>query len=477
MQVLQNDIDIQATEVFTRNWAAIHLMAFREDGSPLLDSITGEHQRRYKYIINEGSSRSSKTYSLIDCYDLYARRNAGKRQTIWRDTKTDAIGTVYADMEVHLKATGRWLNGHRFHATTHTLTYHSGSKIEIRGTDETTAHGLTQAVAWFNEPYKVSKTTFDQIDQRTSDFIFIDWNPKEAHWIDDLKKDPRTIVIHSTFKDNAFCPREQRIKILSYQPVSLCALVLGKVLTEAEAKEYDLINNPAGYSCKDLNELIRCRENEFKRSADAFNWMVYGLGTKGERPNRIFRWEECSPELYDSIDAREYAGSDWGAVDPWAVGKAKYQDGALYIRECNYTSENEIRRNLTATELAQIGTDDEGLVSWYFKKFNIPYRMTVVCDPNRTLKIKSLRGAGWDYAVAADKPPGSILDGIDLLKGLRVYFTSDSPNVKYEQENYSYQVDRYGVVLEEPEDLNNHHMDWIRYVVTFLRSQGIIRKI
>lgn len=467
MQVLpKNVIDFDVTEVFADNWEAIH--ALDENG-----------KRRYRYIINEGSSRSSKTFSLIDCYDTYARQNLNKRLTLWRDTKTDAVTTVFADLERRLKETNRWLNGHKFHATTHVITYYSGSKIEIKGAAEDAigVHGLSQDAAWLNEPYLISKTTFDQIDQRTSDFIFIDWNPKEAHWIDDLKKDPRTLVIHSTFRKNPFCPPEQRLKILSYQPVSACRLVLDKHLTETEAQKYDLIANPGEFTRAQLNELIRCRENEHKRSADLFNWQVYGLGLKGEKPNRIFRWTECSPEDYQALQVREYGGSDWGSVDPWAFGKLKYYDGAIYVRESNYRSENEIRQSLQPAELAQIGTEDEGLVSWYFKKFDFDYDLDIICDPNRTMKIQALRRAGWDYALAADKPPGSIIDGIDLLNNLRVYYTSDSPNIKYEQENYSRKVDRYGIVLEEPEDTNNHHMDWIRYVVAYLHKIGVIRKI
>jgi phage terminase large subunit len=76
----------------------------------------------------------------------------------------------------------------------------------------------------------------------------------------------------------------------------------------------------------------------------------------------------------------------------------------------------------------------------------------------------------------AVKAPGSIIDGIDLLNKLKVYYTSDSPNLKYEQENYSYAVDRYGMVMEEPEDNNNHIAgDPPRYIAQYLFARGIIR--
>lgn len=456
-------MDLDVTPIFQKNWAAI---TARENG-----------ERKYRYIINTGSSRSSKTFSLIDCYDVYARTQKNKRLTVWRDAKTDCKKTVMNDAIKHFKATNRYVDS-MFNKTESIFSYKTGSTFEIHGTDdEDTVHGLNQNVAWLNEPYKISKAIFDQIDQRTEDFVFIDWNPRMAHWIEDLAKDKRAIVIHSTVFDNPFCPPEQKIKILGYQPVKMCSIVVDKIMTEKEANDYDVVINEKGLTEAQIIELSRCKENEYKRSASEYNWSVYGLGLKSERPNRIFHWEEISPSDYQAINAKIYNGCDWGSVDPWAIGEAKYYDGGLYLKELNYESENTLRARLTPTELQQIGVVDEGIVSWLFGKLGVDKNNLVVCDPNRITKIRALRAAGYDYAIASPKPPGSIIDGIDLLNNLRVYYTSDSTNIKYEQENYSRMVDRYGIVLEEPEDVDNHHMDWVRYVALFLQSQGIIKKV
>lgn len=458
-------MNISATIVFEKNWEAIH--ALDEHG-----------QRKYRYIINEGSSRSSKTYSLIDCYDLYARSNKNKRLTVWRDTKTDCKKTILNDTLRHLKITGRYKVGQDFNKTESIFSYSTDSTFEIHGTDdEETVHGLTQAAAWLNEPYKISKETFDQIDQRTSDFVFLDWNPKKSHFIEDLKKDPRTLVIHSTFKDNPFCPEEQRIKILSYQPINACRIVTEKLLTLPEAKEYDVVKNPLNFSPGRITELVRCRENEYKNSANEFNWSVYGLGLKAERPHRIFHFEEIPLDRYHEIKVPVYNGVDWGVVDSWAILEAKYYDGALYLHELNYNSENLIRGNLTTTDLAQINAAEEGIVKWKFGKLGIPHDRTVVCDTNRPLKIMALREAGWDYAIGTAKRPNSIIDGIDLLNNMKVYYTSTSVNLAHEQENYSRKVDNHGIVLEEPEDIDNHLMDAARYIALYLQQEGIIRKI
>lgn len=467
---------MKATIVFQKNWEGINAMAYDEKGKPILNN-SGVPQRKYRYIINEGSSRSSKTVSLIDCYDLYARANTNKRMTVWRDTKVDCKKTILNDTLKHLKKTGRYKVGQDFNKTESIFTYTTGSTFEIHGTDdEETVHGLTQDVAWFNEPYKISRDTFDQIDQRTSDFIFIDWNPKKAHWIEDIKKDKRALVIHSTFKDNPFCPDEQRMKILSYQPVKLSDVVVSKLLKEHEAREYDILANKLSLTEAQLKELSRCRENELKNSASEFKWMVYGLGLKAEQPNRIFNWTEIPDHEYKNLDSEIYIGVDWGTVDPWGIVEAKYYDGGLYLHELNYLSENKIREKLTHVELEQINNQDEGIVTFLFNKLNISRENTIVCDNNRPVKIVTLRRGGW-RAMPAIKPKNSIIDGVDTLKNLRVYYTHTSKNLKYEQENYSRQVDRYGIVLDEPQDVDNHLIDPTRYIAQYLQSIGVIQKV
>lgn len=462
---------VLVTPVFQWNHDAIH--AVNDDGT-----------RKYRYIIDEGSSRSSKTQSLIQLIHKYGLQNTCKRLSVWRDTKKDCRDTVGHDVQ-RIFPKLPFAERITFNKTEAIYAFPGGSTFEINGTDEPNKlHGYNCDVSWFNEPYNISRDTFDQLDMRTNDFVIIDWNPKLAHWIDDLKKDPRAIVIKSTFRDNPYCPIEQKIKILSYQPVKACEIVMNKLLPEAEAKLYDLTKNELNFTEKQIKELTRCKENERKNTANAFNWSVYGLGEKAEKPNRIFFWNEISLDDYHKIDCKRYYGVDWGTVDPWGIIEVKYYDGALYLHELNYLSENEIRQNATQKELEEITrfVDPEdpenqgGIVKWMFNRLQIPKKEYIICDTNRIIKILALHKGGWEFAISAPKPPGSIIDGIDLLVGMPVYYTSTSHNLKYEQENYSRQFDRFGTVLDEPEDLNNHLCDPTRYVALFLSLMGIIKR-
>jgi len=462
---------MNATIVFQKNWNAIHEK--NEDGS-----------NKYRYIINKGSSRSSKTISIIQIADLYCRTHKSKRWTIWRNTKTDCKKTVLSDMIKYFKSNNLYKQGNDFNKTESIFTYTTDSVIEIHGTDdEETVHGLTQDVIHVNEPYQISRDTFDQLDMRTSDFVFIDYNPKKGHWVEDIAKDKRAIIIHSTFKDNPFCPPEQRNKILSYQPIQACEIVKNGLINENDLLAYNFKENKLKFTEKQINEAIRCMENENKNSASLFKWQVYGLGEKAEKPNRIFNFKEISDNEYHNLNLPTYYACDWGAVDPWAIIEAKYYDGNLYLHELNYLSENQWRERINSNERNLIdaynredGVENEGIVSWLFEKLNIPKNRPIICDTNRPVKIALLRRRDYEVYLA-EKPKGSILDGIDLLNNLNVFYTSSSENIAYEQENYSRKVDRYGVILEEPEDINNHLLDGTRYIATYLQSNGILLKL
>lgn len=477
-------MQIEATEVFQWNWEASREtcplctgLSVSPNGSLVADECTHckGSKRKYRYLKNKGSSRSSKTHSICQMVYLYAQQNPNRKVAVFRDTKQICKETVWGDM-MNIYPNMPGFEGVRIHLTTSVIYFPNGSSIHIEGTDDTLkVHGYQCDVLWLNEPYYISKATFDQLDMRCSDFVIFDLNPVGDHWSDTMEDQENCIVIHSTFLNNPFCPPAQRAKILSYKPVSWCRLVQSEKLTETEAYAYDCIENPKGFTEKEINDLISCKENERVGSASAYNWCVYGLGLKAERPNRIYHWRECTSFDYDSIDAPEYVGCDWGAVDPWAIVKVKYYDGCLYIREMNYKSENEIKASLPPIQLEQIVSNEEGVVKWKFGQLGIDVDSVIICDNNRPQKIRALRSIGYEYSVAAVK--GRITDGIDVLNGIVVYYTSDSKNIRYEQENYSRKVDRYGIVGDEPEDRDNHLMDAIRYVAEYLRSNGIIRVV
>lgn len=487
-------IKFKATEVFQETWQAIN--------DTVINETTGLSERKWKIIEQVGGTRSSKTWSDLQCIFCWGYNNPYEEIVVMRDTAVDCRDKVESEWVKWIrdpncrviefqegKITGEQLNeflGQESllkyfvnNQTRHSWTFkHNKTSITFTGTDDADRSiGKTQSVLWVNEPYKFSEEVFLQLTQRTSQFILVDWNPKDDHFIERARSRSDTITLRSTLLNNPFCPVQTKKQVLGYQPISLCSVVVSKHIEEQDAYLYDTDKNPLNFNLKELNELKRCIKNRNEKTESYYHWKVYGLGEKAERPNRIFNWEEIDDDVYFKMNTTRYFGSDWGTVDPWGILEAKYYDGALYLHELNYDSENIIKGKLTESERLSISDSDSGIVKFIFKKLNIPYENDIICDTNRPLKIIGLREAGWEYAIEAIKPPGSILDGINLLSDLKVYYTSSSKNIKNEQENYSRKMDRYNVVMEEPEDCNNHLIDPARYIAQFLRKEGIISNL
>lgn len=448
-------------------------ITFKESENEIINNIK---IHRYKYIILKGSSRSSKTHSTIQTHHLQALSKKALRISVWRETKKSCKDTVFEDFQRAMPL----MDGETpvLNKTDTIYHYKNGSKIEFRGTDDhITVHGYQGDIAHFNEPYKIPRDVFDQIDMRSNMYCIIDYNPLQGHWVEDIAKDERALLIHSTYKDNKFCPPEQRRKIEKHQPLEMFSGVINDLITVSDCWNYDFKHNNLNFTNAELSELARCLDNERSGSADKFNHLVYALGEKAEKPNRIFRWKEISYQDYLSVDKTPWIGVDWGKSDPFAIVEVKYHDGDLYVHQLNYNSENYIKNSLLKpTELAQIqAKQSEGLVIWLFNKLGINKDHKIVCDNNRPTKVTALRQVGYENAVVADKPPGSKRDGIDLLDKINVYYTSTSSDLKYEQENYEYDTDKNGNRLEDPKDENDHLMDAIRYVALKMRSLGIIK--
>ena len=410
---------MKATPVFEKNYNAL------QSGN-------------YKYIINSGSSRSSKTFSILQIFWLLCWSNERIKCSAFRVTKKDCKDTILQDMLKYYPTLPNW-DRVVYNKSESYFTFPNGSQIFIEGTDdELKIMGYHSDYLWFNEFYRLSKEVFDQLDMRCSKAILLDYNPIGSQWCDDVMLRDNATVIHSTFRDNPFIPIEQKKKILSYEPT-----------------EYNIQQG----------------------TANEYNWQVFGLGLKAEKQGRIYNWKSIPYFDYLKIEKQTYYGCDWGLVDPWGIVEVKYNDGNLYVHELNYKSENEIRAKLTQTELHQINAhQDEGIVSWTFNKLGIAKDKTIICDSNRPSKIIALRRSGWEYAISVGVKT-KLVDIIGTMQSLNVFYTDCSKNIEFEQENYSYQKDRFGVTLEQPEDGTDHLINAIEYVAQKMFESGIIKII
>ncbi len=403
-------------------------------------------RKRIKVI--QGGQGAGKTFSILVLIINHASSNPDKDIYIASQELSKMRITVIKDFVKIMRLTGlfdnsNWRGGKEY-------TFANKSKITFIGLDkEDVGKGLRSDIIFLNEANKTPFETYRELTTRAEQVI-IDFNPNNEFWAHtEILNRPDSDFLILTYKDNEH-------------------------LSETEIKEIEL-NRQKAYV--DLNIKNIEHPSNIKSKYYLNKWHIYGLGKIGSNPNRIFFWNSIPLKKYNELDVPVYYGVDWGTVDPMGIIEVKYYDGSLYLKELNYKSENEIRESLSPALNKQLNQGDEGLIKWLFSKLKIDYNRPIICDNNRPDKIKALRNMGYSYALRASKGKGSILDGIDLLNGLEVYYTECSKNIAMEQRKYSRKVDRYGVVLEEPEDSDNHICDPARYVANFLLKEGIIKSI
>jgi phage terminase large subunit len=369
----------------------------------------GEHSiPRYKYILHRGTSRSSKTWSLCEWSIRKCESRPSTRINVWRDTRQSLGDSIWSDFKKIFPLSGR---DYVFPKNTVPIYFENGSTLEPHGADTTNAHGITQDIAWLNEPYRVSGETFNQIDQR-SEQVIIDMNPVEKHFTDKLEKHPRCKVIHSTFMRNPFCPPEQKRKILSYDP-----------------------SNPV---------------NIANQTADAYLWAVYGLGIKAERPNKILRaWNKIPNDEFKDLPYSSYFGLDFGTTNPSSLSEIKYGDGAFFVKKRLYAPINQMANGLSYT-LKGIGITEKDII---------------IADPAQKDDRLDLIRNGFNV-IPAQKPGGSVLSGINTMNKYPVYYVEDE-DIEFEHDNYEWEVIN-GVNLERPIKKNDHFLNATMYGMVWI---------
>lgn len=388
---------IKATPVFEKNWEALQC-------------------GKYKYIINSGSSRSSKTFSILQIFWIIAWTKDNTKLAVFRNTKKDCKDTILQDMLKYYRTLENF-EDIVFNKTESVFTFPNKSTISIEGTDdELKVHGYHSDFLWFNEFYKMPKSTFDQLDMRCSDTVFMDYNPVGKLWSDDLVKQDNAILIHSTFKDNPFVPLEQKKKILSYEPT-----------------EY----------------------NKQQATADAYMWNVYGLGLKAEKPNRIFKnWKTLTDSDFYKLPYQIYRGLDFGLSAKTALCDMKFDgDENYFFKERLYMPMNEMK----------------GSLSEEFERLGIEKHIEIICDSgneiNKSEGIK-LRNAGYNI-IFAKKGAGSISSGIETMQKSKIHYTRESTNIELEYESYSWKIWQ-GIQMDVPEENGDDHiLDAMKYVISW----------
>jgi phage terminase large subunit len=373
-------------------------------------------RRQHRVIANQGSTRSSKTYSLSQLMVDIA--SGGKNEITGKPYGKTEISVVSPSMP-HMKKGARkdvlkiledlqLFNENDFNRTDNIYTFPAtGSYIEFFGADDSTrVRGPGRKILYVNEANLLSRDTYVQLALRTEEQIFMDFNPADEYsYVYEVADKPGNKLIVSTYKNNRANLSKEQIEEIE--------------------------------SLKDLDENL---------------WKVFGLGQRGTSSETIFtHWK-----LVDEMPNRgeRIRGQDFGYNVQSALVDIEIYEGGIYVDELLY--ETKLTTNDLIAQYQQLG---------------LVKSIQTYCDAAEPKTIEEICRAGYN-AIAADK---DVTEGIRKVKSVPLYITKRSVNILKEIRSYKWKIDKNGKVLDEPVKFNDHLMDAIRYAI-FTHLTGFIFK-
>lgn len=190
---------------------------------------------------------------------------------------------------------------------------------------------------------------------------------------------------------------------------------------------------------------------ELKKLNDPEGYRVLAEGKLGQGKGMIFTNVKWVPELPPLKELKPIYGLDFGYTnDVSAMAMMGKYQGELWGRQIFYEQNYGKKEIIEAMYDSQITETD-----------------LIICDRDFTLQ-KEIKAAGFNIQIA-EKPPGSVIQGIERLKDWTINLHVDSVDWKAEQIGYRYK-ERNGKTLNEPIDNSNkdHLWDCARYISTKL---------
>lgn len=194
---------------------------------------------------------------------------------------------------------------------------------------------------------------------------------------------------------------------------------------------------------------------ELEHEADEYFYNVYTLGNWGILGNVIFKnWTTADLSgMVNSFD-NIHNGLDFGFTNPNALVRVHVSEKSktVYVFDA----------------LHKRGQTYDGLIADLHQKIG---NEIVTCDNEDSRGIFMLQQGGIK-AVAARKGADSVLNGIIWLQGYKIVIDVKLQEFINEIQQYHWQEDKEGNVLEKPVKKNDHLMDALRYAVEMLMLQA-----
>ena len=409
---------------------------------------------KYRQLVLYGSSRSSKSWSILQLFVSLLLSKNHFRITVWRNEGTVCRSTVMTDFRnILLKDVFLYNSFIENKSRGEFVCKATGSIIQFQGADSIgKVLGLAQDISFFNEVTEFKKDVYLQITQRTAETVFCDYNPSKNFWLEDYRKAKNTIFSQSTYKDNAFCPVEIVNQLESYNPW--------------EDGTFDVVDDIIYYKGSVVTDTYQPPpnvENVRSGTANKFMFQVYSLGIKAEKPNKIYHgWKTIPDDFFDKLPYISYYGLDFGLSRPNALIELKYDgERSIYVRELLYVPSNMFEDTLG------------NLIDRKYPHIKESQAL-LICDSAKKAVVDGLAQEGF-MAVPTIKGAGSLEEGISFIQKLQVAYTNGSRNLEMEYDLYSWQLDKYGESTDIPVGKDDHLLDSVRYTCVYLKGYLDIR--
>lgn len=366
--------------------------------------------------INQGGTSSGKTYAILQVIFMRLIDQSRIATVVGQDIPNLKKGAL-RDFQERILVDIPWMNEfiESYNKSERIYRFKNGSILEFTSfSDWQDAKNGKRNIAFFNEANGIDYQIYEQVAMRTSEEIFIDYNPSEEFWAhDSVMSDPKSVTFYSNFTHNPF--------------------------VDAAVREYILG--------------LKAKSQEM--------WDVYGLGKTGSLTETIFKDVTIVDKMPEYLRYLGY-GMDFGySNDPTTLYRCGLQNqNEVFIDELIYMT------GLQARDMNKRMTD-----------LSVSPGLYIYADASEPRLIDDLRDYGW-RVLGATKGAGSIEYGISLLQDYKLHITETSYNILNEQKKYKFKLDKKtNKVLNQPIDAWNHGWDAVRYwAIMNLKPLGKRRK-
>ena len=358
-------------------------------------SLKKLYATKSRIVVCQSGTYCGKSYNILAILIDIAARQPKTRILVVGETIPSIKSGCVNDFKNIMETTERWFDEH-WNSTDRLYTFANKSTIQFSsfdGPSKAKAAGKRD-ILFLNECNQIRWEVANELITRTSERIYIDYNPTSEFWVHrEIIGSKDCEVVNLMYHDNEAIP-------------------------------------------ENIVQMLEDRLEKSKTSEYWLNWCkVYIYGETGSVEGNIFNNYEIIDFIPEEAEFMGY-GMDFGFNDPTTIiAVYKYNDG--------YLVDEILHRTRMVTP--EIGD--------FIKKEDL--KGMIIADSAEPAIITELQRMGLNV-VKAFKGQGSIKAGLDILLRETLYITSKSLNIIEEIRNYKWLVDPTGKVLDEPVDEFNH---------------------